>query len=370
MSEPVTIVGAGPSGLACAIALARSGWRVIVRERHSRVGARFHGDFQGLENWSDAQDVLDELHAAGVSGTFAHFPISKGVVFDHRGREYRVQSARSLYYLIRRGGSEGCLDYDLLQQVIALGVDVRFQDRTRDVPGLAVLAIGPRSPDVIAVGYVFDTDMTNGNWLALDNRLAPLGYSYLLIQDGRGTVASCMFTGFKNQAEYVIRTVEFFRQRAGLRMRHQQPFGGFGNFHLPGTAMQGGHPVVGEQAGFQDALAGFGMRFALRSGLLAAQSIVENTDYTHLWRRKLQPLLRTGVVNRFLYNTLGEGGRLLALRKLSGGDAGAVLRRFSQPSLPAKLLFPIARLRYRAALHDPSCNHIDCQCVWCTCQDE
>ena len=61
--EPVTIVGAGLAGLACAIVLARAGRPVIVREWHTTVGNRFHGDFQGLKNWSDGLDVLDELRA-------------------------------------------------------------------------------------------------------------------------------------------------------------------------------------------------------------------------------------------------------------------------------------------------------------------
>src|SRR6516165_9946124 len=65
VGEPVTVVGAGPAGLACAIALARAGRPVVVREWHNRVGGRVHGDFQGVENWSEARDVLDELGAAG-----------------------------------------------------------------------------------------------------------------------------------------------------------------------------------------------------------------------------------------------------------------------------------------------------------------
>jgi len=69
-TEPITVVGAGPAGLVCAIALARAGRRVVVREWHRNVGARFHGDFQGLENWSSEQDVLEELAAGGIEATF------------------------------------------------------------------------------------------------------------------------------------------------------------------------------------------------------------------------------------------------------------------------------------------------------------
>lgn len=369
-SEPVTVVGAGPAGLACAIALARAGRKVVVREWHQQVGARFHGDFQGLENWSDEQDVLDELRAAGVEIAFEYHAGFAGTAFDASHNRYDVRSERPLYYLVRRGRDSGTLDSGLLNQAIAAGVEVRRTDRVEAITGPAVLAAGPRRADAIAVGYLFDTEMPDGDWVAFDDRLAPLGYAYLLVHRGRGTVASCMFTGFKRQAEHVERTIAFFREHAGLDMRSPRPFGGFANFRLPRTAVQGGHPVVGEQAGFQDALAGFGMRYALRSGLLAARSILEGADYAALWRREPLPLLRTGIVNRFIFNSIGAGGRKLALSRLGRGDAGPALRRLYQPSMLGHLLFPLARLRYLAPLRDSSCDHTDCRCVWCQCQKE
>jgi len=367
-TEPVTVVGAGPAGLACAIALARAGRRVVVRECHHRVGARFHGDFQGLENWSDARDTLDELRALGIEPTFDAVPVREGTAFDHKGERYRVKSDRPLYYLVRRGGDAGSLDRGLLEQALEAGVEVRFGDRVRKVRGPAVLASGPRRADAIAVGYLFETDMPDGGWIALDNRLAPLGYAYLLVHDGRGTVASCLFTDFKRQAEYVARTLDFFRDRAGLVMRDARPFGGYVNFRLPRTAMRGGHPVVGELAGFQDALAGFGLRYAFRSGVLAARSMIEGTDYTRLWRRDLLPALRVGTVNRFIFNLVRERGWRHALRKLGRADTGATLRRFYGPSPLNRALYPLARLRYRAALRDPGCDHVACGCVWCQCR--
>lgn len=361
----IEIVGAGPAGLACAIVLGRAGRSVLVREWHDTVGTRFHSDFQGLENWSDRRDVLDELREAGVETHFMTHSVREGIAFDAWGESHLIRSDRPLYYLVHRGSTAGSLDRGLLDQALDLGVEVRFGDRVREPAQQGVLAIGPRIADAIAAGYLFETDMPDGNWVAFNNALAPLGYAYLLIHDGRGTLASCMFTGFKRQADYVARTVEFFSERVGLQMRDSRPLGGFANFRLPRTAVQGGHLVVGEQAGFQDALAGFGMRYALRSGILAARSLIGAQDYTQLWRNELLPLLRTGAANRFIFNILGERGWRWALRGLSRSDTAAKLFRLYQPSLLTRLVFPIAYWRYRVPLRDPSCDHVACGCVWC-----
>lgn len=365
--EPVTVVGAGPAGLACAIALARVGRKVVVREWRPQVGHRFHGDFQGLENWSDAQDVLEELREAGIGSNFLHHAVFRVTGFGPDGERHRIESPHAICYVVPRGPEAGTLDHSLLAQALALGAEVRFGDRVEAVDGPAVLAGGPRVADVIAVGYVFETDAADGDAFALGSRLAPLGYAYLLVHGGRGTVAACLFSGFKDETRYLERTVEFFRDKAGLVMQNPRPFGGYGSFRLPDTAVQGGHPVAGEHAGFQDALAGFGMRFALRSGLRAARSIIEKRDYTALWREKLLPLLRAGIVNRFVAATVGEAGWRILMKKLGRGDARARLRGLYSMSAVHGLLFPIARLRYLSGLRDRSCDHVDCGCVWCQC---
>ena len=368
---PLSIVGAGPAGLACAIVLARAGIGVVVHEQRDRVGGRFHGDFQGLENWSRKGDVLEELASSGIGSSFDHTAVSHVIAFDAWGSRYAIASSKPLYYLVRRGWQPGTLDRSLLAQAQSLGVEVRFHDRMTRVEGRTVLAGGPRVADAIAVGYVFDTDMDDGDWVAFDKELAPLGYAYLLVHGGHGTVASCMFTDFKSEAKYVARTVAAFKERIGLRMRNERRFGGYANFRLPRTATQGGHLVAGEQAGFQDALAGFGMRYALRSGVLAAQSIIKGVEYTALWRRELLPLLKVGIANRFSFNSLGDrGARWVLAHWLASQDACVALRRLCGGSSWTRALFPVAHWRYRAPLRDKSCDHMACSCVWCRCAAE
>ncbi|RLF88431.1 hypothetical protein DRN43_05810 [Thermococci archaeon] len=64
--KKVKILGGGVSGLTCAINLAREGVDVEVYEIRPNSGCRFHGDFQGLENWSSHQDALRDLQGKNI----------------------------------------------------------------------------------------------------------------------------------------------------------------------------------------------------------------------------------------------------------------------------------------------------------------
>jgi flavin-dependent dehydrogenase len=208
--------------------------------------------------------------------------------------------------------------------------------------------------------------MRDGFWAICDNDLAPQGYAYLLVMGGKGTVKSCMFTGFKHEALYVERTVAAFERLVGLEMINPSPHGGVGNFRIPETARSGVHPVVGEQAGFQDTLWGFGMRAAITSGVLAARSLLQGSDYDRMWRQALGGLLTAAVVNRALYGLLSNRGyRWWLRRQEKRADAREILHRFYRPSSFKSLLAPLARWRFRSQRRDASCDHVDCACVWC-----
>jgi flavin-dependent dehydrogenase len=367
LAEPVEIGGAGPAGLAAAIMLARAGRRVLVHEVQPEVGRRFGGDFQGLENWSTGQDALEFLQELGITDKFAALPCSRGDVFDAWDKRYEIASAKTLFYLVERGPGPGTLDSAMLQQARELGVEVRFNSRLDRLPGPGVLAAGPKAADAIAVGYHFETSMPDGFWAILDDALAPQGYAYLLAMSGRGTVKSCMFAGFKQERLYVQRTVAAFERLAGLVMVNPVAHGGVGNFRIPSRAVTGGHPVVGEEAGFQDFLWGFGMRYAIVSGVLAARSLLDGEDYDKLWRRELWPPMWNSMVNRSLFGMLGNRGYrwILKRNETKRWDAHRVLHALYQPWPIKRLLFPWARRRISSRRLDESCNHIDCACVWC-----
>lgn len=369
--DAIEIAGAGPAGLAAAITLARAGRRVVLHETHGEVGHRFQGDLQGLENWTSDEDVLAGLQRLGITTDFAHLPCLAGTAFDARGRSYRIRSRAPLFYTVERGPGPQTLDSAMLAQARALGVEVRFHHRLARIEGTGILAAGPRAADAIGVGYHFDTVMEDGCWVICDDALAPKGYAYLLVMRGRGTVKSCMFTGFKQESLYVERTVDAFERLAGLKMNNPRAHGGVGNFRIPLSAYSGLHPTVGEQAGFQDTLWGFGMRYAIASGVLAARSLLDGSDYDALWHREFAPLLRAAVVNRALYSAFGNRSYAWLLRHQElTVDARWFLSRWYRPTWIKRLLFPWAHSRYRSRRSDTSCDHVDCTCVWCRCGGE
>lgn len=122
----VQIAGAGPSGLAAAITLAKEGVSVQVHEARKEVGFRFQGDLQGLENWTIEQDVLQWMHENGLSTDFEKLPCYKGIAFDSRDKAYAMSSQQALFYTVERGPGTHSMDSALLNQARELGVEVIF----------------------------------------------------------------------------------------------------------------------------------------------------------------------------------------------------------------------------------------------------
>lgn len=347
-NEKIQIAGAGPSGLAAAITLAQAGYKVVIHEAHHEVGFRFQRDLQGLENWTQKEDVLEEFTRLGITTDFNFIPYTSGSSFDAWDNEYQLNCNKPIFYMIERGPGAGTLDNALLNQALSLGVEIRYNSRLQQIDGLGIFAEGPKSANGLSVGYHFETDMKNGFWIICDNKLSPKGYAYLLVMNGYGTVKSCMFSDFKHQHLYVQRTVAAFERLVDLKMINPQPHAGVNNFFIPTTALQGNYPIVGEQAGFQDNLWGFGIRTAITSGIMAAHSIMDKSNYDATWKKTLAPIMETSLVNRLIFGALGNRGLRWYLRHLHNQpDIRQYLYQQYRPSFLKKLIFRLAKMIYR-----------------------
>lgn len=360
------IVGAGPAGLTAAILAARAGRKVILSERSHQVAHRFHGDYQGIENWTSEGDALEEMAALGIEPSFEIAPFHEQVCYGPDGREHLFRStSRPFYYLVRRGPDPGTLDHALAQQAVAAGAEIRFNETVRHPDQGDVVAWGPRRAGILAVGYLFATDLADGSFAVLDDRLAPKGYGYLLVHRGRATLAACLFSDFHREALYLERVLDFFQRRLGFTMREPRRFGGVGYTGVNPPVPDGHLFFAGEAAGIQDALWGFGIRYAVRSGSLAAafSASGDRREYIRRWEERIGRPLRASVVNRFVFQAAGAFGYRMLLRWIAAGrNPGDRLRRLYSPAWWKSAAFPlIYRASHRADPADPA----GCVCSWC-----
>jgi flavin-dependent dehydrogenase len=350
--EVIDIVGAGPAGLAAAIVLRREGIAVRVSEKSPEVGHRLKGDFQGLENWSCERDILETLKDIGIELSFPCVPYYGGTVYAPEMEPVEVKSERPIFYLVRRGSMTGTLDAGLKEQALALGAEIRFNRRLEGAQGRTIVGTGPRGVDILALGITFETSLPDRAAVAFDNRIAPKGYAYLLVNRGRGTMATVLYREFRRAEEFFARTLRSFEEKIQLDVRNPRKFASFGNFFLRDTQVGDGRLYVGESAGFQDCLWGFGMRYAIISGYLAARSIIDGTHYDALWKRELKPMLETSLVNRYLFERFGHRGYRFLARRFAEGNPCGYLRRHYAPSLLKRILLPLAARSYESRTKD------------------
>lgn len=338
------IIGAGPAGLSAAIVLAQAGKKVQVHERYDVVGKRFQGDLQGLENWSTEENVMDQLQSYGLPTDFHASPFRSVTVTDGES-SFLSHSIEPLFYLVKRGPFPDSLDTALCRKAIAAGVQIQYRSKHPD-SAADIIATGPIREAVVAVdkGLTFATDLPNMAVGIFHDDLAYQGYSYLLVAEGYGCLCTVVFNDFHQLNDCFNRTVEMAKHQYSLNLDEAHPVGGVGSFTLNHPTHLGNALLVGEAAGFQDLLWGFGIRTAMTSGYLAAHSLLTNDDYASLVSKHLQPALQASMVNRYLWETVKWKKRPLLPYGLQFPASTRTNFRFLYSFSPLhKLLFPIAQ---------------------------
>lgn len=366
MTEPIRIAGAGPSGLAAAIALARAGRTVEVHEAKRDVGVRFIGDLQIIEGSSETEPVLDFLDRIGVERNFWHRPATSATFYDHRNASRTIRSDTPFGYFIRRGAEQDTLDRGLLAQAQALGAKVVFGSRIQ--PSEAdIVATGPATPDGLAREMTWRTDDEERVDVFFNHNLSPGGYSYLFILEGLATFGCAIVADFKKIDEYFEHSLQAARRAHPFTIPAEARVGySYMNFHIKSSATKDGSRFVGEAAGFQDYLFGLGIRYALTSGWLAAQSILEDRSYDELWTAHLGHKQATSLVNRFLYEAGGNFGLSMFVRQAGRAkNFNDYLSGWHRSTWWKSMLSPVVRRFWR---QDGRCQHKP-GVHWCRSRD-
>lgn len=301
--KQVNIAGAGPAGLTAAINLARAGYTVDVFEKRSDTGKRFHGDIQGLENWSEEMNVLQDLQRMNLTINFDCDPFRKQVTTN--GSHSRISyypEEKPLCYLVKRGAMPGSLDQGLKAQALAAGVNFHFS-KTIPLEDADIVATGPISQEIFAVdkGIVFHTNYEDTNVFLVNDEAAYKGYAYLLITKGYGCLCTVLFDKFERLDTCYETSKQMLCAAFPFDMQNPKPVAGIGCFSTQNIFQKGKSLYVGEAAGLQDLMWGFGIRTAILSGYTAANCIINNQDYAQTAQALFVPKQKATLASRFVW---------------------------------------------------------------------
>ena len=348
MTRRIDILGAGLSGLSAATILSREGYDVHVYEIRADSGARFDGDFQGIENWTSDTDFFDEMREWGFDPEeFKATPFNIIDLIHPDDVITQPSTDKPAFRVVERGTDSHCIDQGFKRMAQAAGATIHYETR-KALEECDIIAAGPKESSAIAFGEIFHTDHPNHVSFQLNDKLAPGAYSYLIIIDGIGLICTCLWRQQKKSSRYLNETIAWYEEHYELNRRPIKRVGGKGDFSLPDRYIHEGRYYVGEAGGLQDFMWGFGMRYAITSGVLAAHSIMERCDYEKEIRGRLVPLVRASAINRFLMNRVSNRGfKMVATHWVRDekrhGDGLHFMKWVYQPGIFRRALWPVVK---------------------------
>ena len=179
-------------------------------------------------------------------------------------------------YLVKRGPMENALDYVLQKQAERMNIPVIYESKLT-ANDVNIIAIGRHNPNYVANGIIFSFDHPDRVIALLDDRLSFKMYAYFIVDDHIGQIVSINPAQRKDHITRFNLTVKRFEEILNQEIgpiNHR--FAAAGSLHVLNRAKINHRYLIGEAAGFQDCLAGFGMMYAFKSGYHAAQSIIND----------------------------------------------------------------------------------------------
>jgi flavin-dependent dehydrogenase len=250
---------------------------------------------------------------------------------------------------VKRGTDSDSFDQALKKQAILNGVNFHFKQSLPVTEG-DIVATGPIVKEIFAVdkGIVFDADLPDTAIGLINNAAAYQGYAYLIIAKGYACMCTVLFDRFDDVHQCFEETTRIFKDLVGLDIRDAKSVGGIGGFALKNVFQSNGRLYVGEAAGIQDLLWGFGLRDAMASGFLAAQSILEGRSYEEMARVYFSHKLRASLVNRFLWEKFITRRYFYFMDRVKNGEHGLnLLSRMHKFNLLQRVLYPFALIAMR-----------------------
>ena len=324
----VNILGAGPAGLCAAINLSRAGEKARVHEKRAGAGLRFHPNLQGLRYlYMPPEKFMSQL-GLQAKVKYQYFPRA---IICTRKRKIELDCSRGnqMPFVLRGAGGESgkdSLDAALFSEAEKLGVEFEFNSRASEKDANIIATGSKGEPDSAALGSVFE----NGDFprdcqlIMFDDQYSPRGWYSYILPVGKDEVefVTCVSKPYIPQLSKLHAKAMNERKEIADAVSGRKKiasFAGSASSRIPKSAFVGGKYYVGEAAGFQDPYMGFGIAYALRSGHLAAKSMLGGGDYDMLWKKEFGYYLRKDAAYRLVMEVAGDSAAEIMMSKYKDG---------------------------------------------------
>ncbi|MBI4019437.1 MAG: NAD(P)-binding protein [Candidatus Aenigmarchaeota archaeon] len=302
----VKIVGAGLAGLASGIILAKNGHEVTIHDKAESVGTVVD-DTQAIRNYEHDKDQLEIFREEGIEIKHAK-PIYNIIKYAPSGRSMIVHSENSkpIFYALKRGKEDVSLETQLYNQAKNAGVCFHFNSRedikTTDAE---ILSTGPIHNNIWAFGGIYKVDRIDPETILffMNNDYCPKGYIYVAPYGEREVTVAA--TTFDIKCKLPLLFSKFLKENGVIKeiLKDAQLLrytSGYSYSNVPKTAEVNGKRLAGSIAGFLDPARGFGIKYSIWSGILAAKSIIHNKSYDKLWKSAFEKELIDGMKRRLI----------------------------------------------------------------------
>lgn len=322
----VNILGAGPAGLSSAVYLAKKGHSVDVFESTSRIGGHSEINTQAIRNYGPDKGIIEKLSRYGVELKHLN-PIHKILKYSPTHRVDEIYSSRDpLFYTLLRGPCENSLECQLAEQAEKFGAKIHLGVKKK-ASECDILAVGSKfTPLGVARGIVVENANFDSDEIVFfyGNEFVEHGYAYLT-PFGKNLLTISITSFDKTDFPLMTQKFDTFIEKdpivreilKGSTLKNK--FVGYGHYNIPETAIHKEKLLVGGAAGFVDPARGFGVKYALLSGILAGESIETGQDYDSLWKKEFGQELLSGFNRRVLLEklTLADYEKFIKGQKIS-----------------------------------------------------
>lgn len=319
-NQSIKILGAGISGLVAGITLAKRGQKVEIFEKRQTIGSFFEKDVHSIRNYENETDILSEYKNIGIDIKHTE-PIFEEIRFSPSFKSIKIYSKeKPLFYNLLRGNKDSTsIDNQLKEIAENFGVKIYFGYQAKEsfLKQINIVATGSKNlnnSNGIAFGSHFklknNLKKIEEIYYFLNNSIAPKGYIYLSPFKREFTLVVATtekksFEQLKNNFNKFIES-NYFIKKMIEESKWENDVSGFAFFSLPKTGIVNNKLYIGEAGGFLDASTGFGLNYAIKTGYLAAKSIIEDKNYDELWQEAIKEKLLKDMASRRKRNSLSD----------------------------------------------------------------